>query len=52
MICIKGEVGTGNVVEVVRYCRVVMGDIRRLCVMDEDEVFVYVKEICVLFEFV
>merc|ERR1711990_1318202 len=35
----------GNVVEAVRHCRAVMGDIRRLCAMDEDEVFVYAKEI-------
>merc|ERR1712196_566513 len=41
----KGEAGTSNVVEAVRHCRAVMGDIRRLCAMDEDEVFVYAKEI-------
>ena len=40
MIRTKGEAGTGNVVEAVRHCRAVMGDIRRLCAMDEDEVFV------------
>ena len=45
MIRTKGEAGTGNVVEAVRHCRAVMGDIRRLCAMDEDEVFVYAKEI-------
>ena len=40
MIRTKGEAGTGNVVEAVRHCRAVMGDIRRLQAMDEDEVFV------------
>ena len=45
MIRTKGEAGTGNVVEAVRHCRAVMGDIRRLQAMDEDEVFVYAKEI-------
>ena len=45
MIRTKGEAGTGNVVEAVRHCRAVMGDIRRLQAMDEDEIFVYAKEI-------
>ena len=36
MIRTKGEAGTGNVVEAVRHCRAVMGDIRRLQAMDED----------------
>ena len=45
MIRTKGEAGTGNVVEAVRHCRAVMGDIRRLAAMDEDEIFVYAKEI-------
>jgi pyridoxal 5'-phosphate synthase pdxS subunit len=41
----EGEAGTGNVVEAVRHCRAVMGDIRRLCAMSEDEIYVYAKEI-------
>ena len=41
----SGEAGTGNVVEAVRHCRAVMGDIRRLQAMSEDEIFVYAKEI-------
>ena len=45
MIRTKGEAGTGNVVEAVRHCRAVMGDIRRLQSMDDDEIFVYAKEI-------
>merc|ERR1719181_733204 len=41
----KGEAGTGNVVEAVRHVRAVMSDIRKLTNMDEDEIFVYAKEI-------
>ena len=45
MIRTKGEAGTGNVVEAVRHVRSVMGDIRMLRNMDDDEVFCYAKEI-------
>ena len=45
MIRTKGEAGTGNVVEAVRHARAVMGDIRRLQTMDEDELFAFAKEI-------
>ncbi|MBV7339015.1 pyridoxal 5'-phosphate synthase lyase subunit PdxS [Chloroflexi bacterium TSY] len=45
MIRTKGEAGTGNVVEAVRHARTVMGAIRRLQCMDEDEMFSYAKEI-------
>ena len=45
MIRTKGEAGTGNVVEAVRHCRAVMGAIRALQTMDEDELYVYAKEI-------
>jgi len=45
MIRTKGEAGTGNVVEAVRHCRSVMGSIRLLQSMDDDEVYVYAKEI-------
>ncbi len=41
----QGEAGTGNVVEAVRHCRAVMGAIRQLQSMDEDELYVYAKEI-------
>lgn len=41
----QGEAGTGNVVEAVRHCRAVMGAIRQLQTMDEDELYVYAKEI-------
>eukprot|EP00193_Tetraselmis_chui_P011744 CAMPEP_0177785986 /NCGR_PEP_ID=MMETSP0491_2-20121128/20662_1 /TAXON_ID=63592 /ORGANISM="Tetraselmis chuii, Strain PLY429" /LENGTH=293 /DNA_ID=CAMNT_0019307127 /DNA_START=184 /DNA_END=1066 /DNA_ORIENTATION=+ len=45
MIRTKGEAGTGNVVEAVRHCRAVLGAIRALQTMDEDELYVYAKEI-------
>jgi len=45
MIRTKGEAGTGNVVEAVRHCRAVLGEIRRLQSMDENEIYVYAKEI-------
>jgi len=45
MIRTKGEAGTGNVVEAVRHARTVMGEIRRLKGMDEDELFTYAKNI-------
>lgn len=41
----QGEAGTGNVVEAVRHCRAVMGAIRRLQTMDDDELYVFAKEI-------
>ena len=45
MRCVQGEAGTGNVVEAVRHCRSVQGAIRQLQSMDEDEVYVFAKEI-------
>merc|ERR1711865_1105392 len=45
MIRTKGEAGTGNVVEAVRHTRAVMGAIRQLTTMDEDELYVFAKEI-------
>jgi pyridoxal 5'-phosphate synthase pdxS subunit len=44
-MCLQGEAGTGNVVEAVRHCRAVLGAIRALQTMDEDELYVYAKEI-------
>lgn len=43
MIRTKGEAGTGDVVEAVRHGRAVLGEIRRLTSMDEDELFTYAK---------
>jgi len=45
MMRTKGEAGTGNVVEAVRHARSVMGSIRQLQAMDEDELFTYAKNI-------
>ncbi len=45
MIRTKGEAGTGNVVEAVRHARAVMGEIRRIQTMAEEELYAYAKEI-------
>jgi pyridoxal 5'-phosphate synthase pdxS subunit len=45
MIRTKGEAGTGDVVEAVRHARTVLGDIRRLTSLPEEEVMAYCKEI-------
>lgn len=41
MIRTKGEAGTGNVVEAVRHARAVHREIKQLCSMDEDELFMF-----------
>src|SRR5512136_2215780 len=45
MIRTKGEAGTGNVVEAVRHARSVLGEIRHVQQMVEEEVMAYAKEI-------
>jgi pyridoxal 5'-phosphate synthase pdxS subunit len=45
MIRTKGEAGTGNVVEAVRHMRQVMGDIRRLQTMSDDELYSEAKRL-------
>ena len=45
MIRTKGEAGTGDVVEAVRHARAVMGEIRRLQNMPEEELMSFAKEI-------
>jgi pyridoxal 5'-phosphate synthase pdxS subunit len=45
MIRTKGEAGTGDVVEAVRHARAVLGEIRRLQGMPEEEVMAYAKSI-------
>jgi len=45
MIRTKGEAGTGDVVEAVRHARKIMGEIRAVSSMDEDELYTYAKEI-------
>jgi pyridoxal 5'-phosphate synthase pdxS subunit len=43
MMRTKGEAGTGNVVEAVRHIRTLNKQIKELCCLDEDEVFVFAK---------
>src|SRR5919106_723666 len=50
MIRTKGEAGTGNVVEAVRHMRTVYDEIRRLQMLDEDELFVAAKNLGVSLE--
>jgi pyridoxal 5'-phosphate synthase pdxS subunit len=45
MIRTKGEAGTGDVVEAVRHARAVLGEIRRLQSLREEELMSYAKEI-------
>lgn len=46
LLCVvQGEAGTGNVVEAVRHCRAVIGAIKQLQNIDDDELYVYAKEI-------
>ena len=45
MIRTKGEAGTGDVVEAVRHARAVVGEIRRLTTMADEELMSYAKEI-------
>lgn len=52
MIRTKGEAGTGDVVEAVRHARTVLGDIRRLTTMLDDELMRYAKEIGAPYELV
>ena len=44
MIRTKGEPGTGNVVEAVRHCRMVLGEVRALYALPEEEVANFAKE--------
>ena len=52
MIRTKGEAGTGDVVEAVRHARSVLGAIRRLQNMPEEELMSYAKEIGAPYELV
>jgi len=45
MIRTKGEAGTGDVVEAVRHMRTIMGEIRRLQTLDEDELYVAARDL-------
>jgi pyridoxal 5'-phosphate synthase pdxS subunit len=52
MIRTKGEAGTGDVVEAVRHARTVLGEIRRLASMPDQELMKYSKEIGAPYELV
>jgi len=52
MIRTKGEAGTGDVVEAVRHARSVLGDIRRLQALPEEELMAFAKEIGAPYELV
>ncbi len=52
MIRTKGEAGTGDVVEAVRHARSVLGEIRRLHTMADEELMAYAKEIGAPYELV
>ena len=52
MIRTKGEAGTGDVVEAVRHARAVMGAIRRLTTMVDEELMAFAKEIGAPYELV
>jgi pyridoxal 5'-phosphate synthase pdxS subunit len=45
MIRSKGEAGTGNIVEAVRHLRSILGDVRKLTVADEPELFDWAKRL-------
>ena len=52
MIRTKGEAGTGDVVEAVRHARSVLGDIRRLQNLPDEEVMAFAKELGAPYELV
>ncbi len=52
MIRTKGEAGTGDVVEAVRHARTVLGEIRRLREMPDEELMTYAKNIGAPYELV
>ncbi len=52
MMRTKGEAGTGDVIEAVRHARSVLGEIRRLTTMREEEMMALAKEIGAPYELV
>ncbi len=52
MIRTKGEAGTGDVVEAVRHARTVLGAIRQLGTMADEELMAYAKEIGAPYELI
>jgi pyridoxal 5'-phosphate synthase pdxS subunit len=52
LIRTKGEAGSGNIVEAVRHMRAIVGEMRRLTVMGEDELVARSKELAAPLELV
>ena len=52
LIRTKGEAGSGNIVEAVRHMRAIVGEMRRLTVMGEDELVAKSKELAAPLELV
>ncbi len=52
MVRTKGEPGTGNVVEAVRHMRQIMGEIRRLHLLPQEELMTFAKDIQAPYELV
>ena len=52
MIRTKGEAGTGNIVEAVRHARKVLGEIRRIQNMDDDELMATARDLRAPYELV
>jgi len=52
MIRTKGEAGTGDVVEAVRHARSVLGEIRKLQAMGDEEIMTFAKEIGAPYELI
>ncbi len=52
MMRTKGEAGTGDVVEAVRHARAILGAIKRLTIMPDEELMTYAKEIGAPYELV
>jgi pyridoxal 5'-phosphate synthase pdxS subunit len=52
MVRTKGEPGTGNVVEAVRHMRAVMGEIRKLMTISDEEVYAEAKNLAAPYELV
>ncbi len=52
MIRTKGEAGTGDIVEAVRHMRAVIGDLRRLTTMREDEWATFAKDVQAPFDLI
>ncbi len=52
MMRTKGEAGTGDVVEAVRHARAILGAIKKLTIMPDEELMTYAKEIGAPYELV